>query len=77
MPMGRQDDTARNAQRRLERFLDCIARLVAKRWVHANRRTKQQQVECDSALIRAGRTSQFRSDDGSSPQGPGAESGSG
>lgn len=31
------DESARDAQRRLESFLDCVARLLAKRWLRESR----------------------------------------
>jgi hypothetical protein len=41
MPTHTDDDSARDSQKRLDRFLDCLACLLAKRWL------REQQQEAD------------------------------
>jgi hypothetical protein len=47
-----KDDAAREAQRRLQSFLDCIARLLARRWIRDNRGTDAKTSDLGAARTR-------------------------
>ena len=42
MPKQTNEDSARQLQKRLQPFLDCVARLLAKRWLHDQRQEEEK-----------------------------------
>ena len=45
MSEGSNEDAARNAQKRMQPFLDCISFLLAKRWLREQRERREQESE--------------------------------
>jgi len=42
MPKQTNEDSARRLQRRLQAFLDCVAHLLAKRWLRDQRQQEEK-----------------------------------
>ncbi len=45
MPKQTNEDSARQLQRRLQPFLDCVAHLLAKRWLHDQRQQEDSSAQ--------------------------------
>ena len=48
MPKQTNEDSARQLQRRLQPFLDCVAHLLAKRWLHDQRQQEDSPTQKQS-----------------------------
>jgi hypothetical protein len=45
MPTRPDEETPSHAQKRLQSFLDCVARLLAKRWLREQRQQEPPEID--------------------------------